>query len=930
MRNVITAVLLLLLVTGCGSDEPDDAVSSAPAVEHDAADSPPGLPDGSSSFGDVLFDSTDHSVSSVNIAGGAAERDWGLINDGSLDGKIGDPIAVPGWTREDDEEPEDTGRHTIFGISNVLLVQMEAFIASSTVAAVSPDGSQLMMAADDGVPELHDLKTLTSRTLEGHAGEILATTFSSDGSLLITGGGVTDGGQQAMELFVWDTATGTRKWQFGESERLPVRDAALIPGTSRLGSVNSSRLAVWDLATGSLVNSVDDVFDFSGGNTLVVSSQHIAVHSGDGRVAIFEADSLDRTASRKLASEDINGLEYSPDGTMLAVFAEDAASVSLWDATGESRLQILTGHVSELNDMAFSPDGTMLADIASGSVKVWNIQNGQPLAWYFTWGDVLQFVNDGSQLMTFGGQARFWPFNEVLQKKAVDPESPPLLNFPHVELEYSGNAISRDGSITVDTDLTDNGGVSSTRSGEVLTVLENSEELQSVAISPDASLVAMKDHYSGELDSSEPVIVWDSSTGTVKWKSRALKNVGKLAFMPDGQRVAVTCDAGLAIVGPDSVEVLTSEPVVELVLAGNRLVTFSHIGNGLIIWSFDGRQPTSVRCEGSSVLGMYATKLSASPDAKYLAKGGSRNGDPAGSTIIIWDAATGREVRRFSFPTELYGMQLLRDRTVVAVNLGESFDNETIFLDFHSGEIVGRMFYELTPHGITGDGELLLCGEKIVRVGAVLDHGHLRACDHLEAAGARVSYENGHLNFTLTRLVQEEDIKRLADIESPLAVHFLEPSLITEDGFEQTMKLPQLRGVEVDNSSSIKPEWLQHLTHATSLESLRLPDDSDETAVSVVGSMPDLRQLDTGLTLMQDAGFRHFAKLTKLRQFNVATGHTTNPDLAFLAANPHLELLHLQIKATDEQMSDLAGLRELRHIIIPDGVTDAGLAMVSS
>ena len=109
-----------------------------------------------------------------------------------------------------------------------------------TAVAVSPDGTQLAVAADWAV-RLFDLEKQRERTtLKAHKGHVSSLAFSPDGATLATGSW-----DQTVRL--WDAATGrereTFQWSIGRVYRL-----AYAPDGLRLAAgSDTGAVLVWDM-----------------------------------------------------------------------------------------------------------------------------------------------------------------------------------------------------------------------------------------------------------------------------------------------------------------------------------------------------------------------------------------------------------------------------------------------------------------------------------------------------------------------------------------------------------------------------------------------------------------------------------------------------------------------------------------------------------
>ena len=77
-------------------------------------------------------------------------------------------------------------------------------------------------------------------------------------------------------------------------------------------------------------------------------------------------------ASKKIHTEDVNNISFSPDGEMI-VSASDDGTVKLWNTQGEL-LETFTEHNGEVVNGVFTPDGEMIASASfDDTIKLWNL-----------------------------------------------------------------------------------------------------------------------------------------------------------------------------------------------------------------------------------------------------------------------------------------------------------------------------------------------------------------------------------------------------------------------------------------------------------------------------------------------------------------------------------------------------------------------------
>ncbi|MEQ1701251.1 MAG: hypothetical protein ABMA25_14145, partial [Ilumatobacteraceae bacterium] len=264
---------------------------------------------------------------------------------------------------------------------------------------MSPDGSKLAVAYDDGTVRVLDATTFEE--LFKSPGYL--SWWSQDSSTLVTS--AENRVTSAEKITVWDAMLGEVRSELEGDSYLGADP--LSPDGTLVAVPQGEGSTMFSAATGeALYEFPGNVFPFSPQGDLFIASRgdddpSILVRSADGTVVVeldghawYDAFSPDgaslyttRTdggSSEVLIWEASTGKErysvvgdgalFSPDSTLLLTTTTDEGTVVRDAETGQERYRL------ESSDLVFSPDGTRLAGTtSSGRVTVWDATTGEPL-----------------------------------------------------------------------------------------------------------------------------------------------------------------------------------------------------------------------------------------------------------------------------------------------------------------------------------------------------------------------------------------------------------------------------------------------------------------------------------------------------------------------------------------------------------------------
>jgi WD40 repeat protein len=259
--------------------------------------------------------------------------------------------------------PTTTNIPTIKPIAPVnAAISALAFANTGTTIALGRYQTVELINAQNGAP---------LGQLAGHANQVRAVAFSSDGQWLATAGGNPG---QFGEIKVWDVAARKelRQWR---GHRDNIFALAFSPDGKLLATCSYDRMIkLWDAATGAEIKNLKDHTDAVFAIAFSPDGKRLASASADRTVKIWDVASGQRIFTLSDALDAVNTIAFHPSGTILAGAGADRI-IRLWElsATEGRQTKSLIAHEDAINQLAFSPDGKLLVSTGADKlIKLWD------------------------------------------------------------------------------------------------------------------------------------------------------------------------------------------------------------------------------------------------------------------------------------------------------------------------------------------------------------------------------------------------------------------------------------------------------------------------------------------------------------------------------------------------------------------------------
>ncbi|MHC5540364.1 family 16 glycoside hydrolase, partial [Singulisphaera rosea] len=237
----------------------------------------------------------------------------------------------------------------------------------------SPDGSRIVSASWDSTAKVWD--ALTGQeilTFKGHSQRVNGVAFSPDGREAVS----TSGDHTAK---IWDAATGQERLTL-KGHRDNLIGVAFSPDGRKVATASNDLTAkVWDTATGRELLSLEGHALGLADVAFSPDGQKIATAGGDKTVKIWDAATGLLRQTLEGHAKEVRSVSFSPEGRRIVSASWDGL-VKVCDlATGRAALE-LNGNADQVGGAVFSPDGRRIASAHwNKTVKLWDAETGQPL-----------------------------------------------------------------------------------------------------------------------------------------------------------------------------------------------------------------------------------------------------------------------------------------------------------------------------------------------------------------------------------------------------------------------------------------------------------------------------------------------------------------------------------------------------------------------
>jgi WD40 repeat protein len=398
------------------------------------------------------------------------------------------------------------------------------------VLAYSPDGKSWAVAADpkdeatNAQIELHYAKSgKLIRTLKTAWQGVLAMTFSSQGTLIASGGALDSDDAPDLSTAAWNVSTGEIEKTISGGGVAFSPDGSLVADFEELNPAKilikkaltgETRLVILDQAAGLLQFSADGrevLFSNTANKELRIWS----IETGKEIVAL--------PGETAIGSGGLQAVAFSVDGKTLAAGPYEGNVIKTWDSGSGRQLHAFPGQLA-VQGIAISPDGRWLVAGSQHGTNIWDMETRKLTKTLDGAANFALFGKDGRWLATNPGAQFPGETLRVWDTKTWTPAA-------DFHFAQPGTPIFSIAFIPNDSPLTALGPLSRSfefaAGGEKHTVWSSPSP---VSVSPDQKILAVRSGMGGDVD------LWDLASGPKLRTLAAHKlSIITLLFSGDGR-----------------------------------------------------------------------------------------------------------------------------------------------------------------------------------------------------------------------------------------------------------------------------------------------------------------------------------------------------------------------------------------------------------